>query len=98
MKDYQCYGHFSFIRTTGEPVNDGLVTFQFQNGHWTFAGYRWGPLDRSLIVTVGSREPMPNPLTRKSIESPYAPGVAWKRLPDGSYVKYDPNTRKANSK
>lgn len=35
------------------------------------------------------RAPAPSP--RQNIVRPFAPGVAWKRLRDGSYVKYDPN-------
>lgn len=89
----QSYGRFSFVNKKGERVDDAVATFYFRDGHWAFERYRWGPPDKAFRIDAGDSKPtkVAPPVPRKDIESPFAPGVAWKRLPDGSYTKYDPS-------
>lgn len=77
----------------GERVNDARVTFEIQEGKWAFAGFAWGPPDSDLSIGAGYTKPtkIALPVPCNNIEDDFAPGVAWKRLPDGIYVKYVPN-------
>ncbi len=91
-RDYLYSGTFSFVRNTGEQVPDASAHFQFSNGHWTFAEYEWGPAIERTYVYLGSTELHMMQPPRNNIESPFTPGVCWKRLKDGNYQTQKPGS------
>jgi len=92
MKDYWYQGTFSFVKENGEHVNQAYADFQFPNGRWTFHSCHWGPSSMTTYMFIGSTVPqiLGPPLPPKNVESPFLPGVSWKRLPDGTYEQQKP--------
>lgn len=92
--NYLYSGKFSFVTNTGERVSDADAQFQFSDGHWTFSSCDWGPAIERTYMSIGSTEPkiMGRTDARKNIESPFLPGVCWKRLADGTYQRQKPGS------